>query len=75
MGGRGDQQYKNQQDGLTAYEAITKHKRIHLVVGFGELIHWQMAPAKPDPDKLDGDWRDGSFLGVMDVRGIRCRDR
>ena len=39
--------FKVQQDGRTAYEAITKHKCTHLIVGFGELIHWQMAPAKP----------------------------
>ena len=24
-----------------------------------------MAPAKPIPDKFDGDWRDGLFLGVI----------
>ena len=24
-----------------------------------------MAPAKPNLDKLDGDWRDGVFLGVI----------
>ena len=35
------------------------------MVGSGELIHWQMAPAKPNPDKLDGDWRDGICLGVI----------
>ena len=24
-----------------------------------------MVPAKPNPDKLDGDWRDGIILGVI----------
>ena len=57
--------FKLQEDGRTAYEAISKHQCTHLVVGFGELIHWQMAPAKPNPDKLHGDWRDGIFLGVI----------
>ena len=57
--------FKVQEYGRTAYEAITKHKCTHLVVGFGEFLHWRMAPAKPNPDKLDGDWRDGIFLGVI----------
>ena len=57
--------FKVQQDGRTAYEAITKHKCSHLVVGFGEHVHWQQTPQKPVPDKLDGDWRDGIFLGVI----------
>ena len=43
---------------------ITKHTCIHLIVGFGELSHWQMAPAKPNPDQFDGDWRDGVFVDV-----------
>ena len=54
-----------QEDGWTAYGAITKHKCTHLKVGFGELIHWQTAPAKPNPDRLDGDWLDGIFLGAI----------
>ena len=60
---------KVQEDGRTANEAIAKHKCTHLVVGCWEFIHWQMAPAKPNPDKLDGDWRDGIFLGVVGKSG------
>ena len=30
-----------QEDGQIAYEALTTHRCTHLVVGFGELIHWQ----------------------------------
>ena len=58
-----------QEDGRTAYKAITKHKCTHLVVGFGELIRREKAPAKPNPDKLDGAWRDGIFLGVIWTSG------
>ena len=58
-------QLKVQEDRRTEHEAITTHKCTHLVVGFGDLIHWQMAVAKPNPDKLDGDWRDGIFVGVI----------
>ena len=57
--------FKVQEDGRTAYGAVTTHKCTHLVVGFGELIHWQMAPAKPNPDKHDGDWRGGICIGVI----------
>ena len=55
--------FKVQEDGRFTYEAITKHKCTHLAVGFGELIRRHMAPAKPNPDKLDGDRCDGIFLG------------
>ena len=48
-----------------AYEGITKHKCTHLAVRFGESIPWQLAPAKTNLDKLDGDWCDGIFLGVV----------
>ena len=56
--------FKVQEDGRTAYKAVTKHMCIHLIVGFGGLVHWQMAPTKPNPDKFDGDWRDGIFPGA-----------
>ena len=57
--------FKVQQDGRTAYEATAKHECSHLIVGFGEHIRWQLTPQKPVPDMLDGDWRDGIFLGVI----------
>ena len=35
------------------------------MIGFGDLSPWQVAPAKHNPDKLDRDWCDGIFLGVI----------
>jgi hypothetical protein len=52
-------------DGKTAYERITKHACKHEVFGFGESVLWQMAPDKNNRDKLNGDFRDGIFLGVI----------
>ena len=33
--------------------------------GFGESVLWQMAPDKNNRDKLNGDFHDGLFLGVI----------
>ena len=59
------QAFKVQQGGHAAYEATAKHKCPHLVDRFREMIHWQLAPAKPNPDKFDDYWCDGICLGVM----------
>ena len=52
-------------DGFTCYERITKHKCKHAVYGFAESVIWQLPPDKSNRDKLDGDFRDGIFLGVV----------
>ena len=57
--------FKVQSDGRTAYERITKHRCNDVVVGFGESVLWQQAQDKGARDKLEGDWRDGIFLGVI----------
>ena len=57
--------FKVQEDGKTAYESITKHKCNHMVIGFGESVQWQMTPNKNVRDKVNGDFRDGIFLGVI----------
>ena len=57
--------FKIGSDGRTPYERITKHRCKHLIVGFGESVLWQQIPVKTARDKLEGDWRDGVFLGVI----------
>lgn len=69
--------FKVGYDGLTAYERITKHKCGHENFGFGESVIWQMTPDKTDRNKLDSNFRDGVFLGVVwrisvSVRGELC---
>ena len=34
-------------------------------IGFGESVQWQMTPNKNARDKVNGDFRDGIFLGVI----------
>ena len=51
--------------GKTAYERITRHRCNHTVIGFGESFPWQMSPDKTARDKLNSDFRDGIFLGVI----------
>ena len=50
-------------DGKTAYGRITRRRCSHTVVGFGESVHGQMTPDKTARDKLNGDFRDGIFVG------------
>ena len=57
--------YKLRSDGKTSYEKITGHSCKHPVFGFGESVIWQMAPDKNNRDKLNGDFRDGIFLGII----------
>ena len=57
--------FKVQDDGRTVYENITKHRCNHPVVGFGECVQWQQTQDKNARDKLEGDWREGIFLGVV----------
>ena len=52
-------------DGLTCYERMTKHKCKHAVYGFAESVIWQLPPDKSNRDKLDGDFVDGIFVGVV----------
>lgn len=52
-------------DGKTPYERATGHTCKHPVYGFGESVIWQLPPNKSDRDKLDGEFRDGIFLGVI----------
>ena len=52
-------------DGKTAYERITRNRCNHKAIGFGESILWQMTLDKTARDKLNGDFRDGIFLGVI----------
>ena len=57
--------FKVKSDGRTVYERLTNHKCKHLVVGFGEYVQWQQIQDKNARDKVNGDWRDGVFLGVI----------
>lgn len=52
-------------DGLTCYEIITKNQCKHEAFGFRESVIWQMAPDKIDRNKLDSNFRDWIFLGVV----------
>ena len=52
-------------DGKTAYERITRHRCNHKVTGFVESFLWQIVPDKNARDKLNGDFRDGTFLGII----------
>ena len=57
--------FKVGSDGLTAYERIAKHKCGREAFGFCESVIWQMTPDKTDRNKLDSNFRDGIFLGVV----------
>ena len=55
--------FKVGEDGKTCYERITGHRCKHPVYGFGESVIWQIPP--DDRDTLNGEFRDGIFLGVI----------
>ena len=57
--------FKVKSDGRTVYEKLTNHKCKHMIVGFGEHVQWQQIQDKNARDKVNGDWRDGIFLGAI----------
>ena len=57
--------FKVKSDGRTVYERFTSHKCKHSIVGFGESVQWQQIQDKNARGKVNGDWRDGVFLGVI----------
>ena len=52
-------------DGKACYERIAGQRCRHNVCGFGESIIWQKPPDKTNRGKLNCEFRDGIFLGVV----------
>ena len=57
--------YKVRANGKTSYDTITKHECGHQVFGFWEHVLWQLTPDKNSRGARNGDFGQGTFLGVI----------
>ena len=58
--------FKVQNSGRTTHEMATGHKCSHLIVGFGEKVHFKVTTDIKNRNKMETEWGIGYFLGVMD---------
>ena len=58
--------FKVQSTGRTTHEMATGHKCNHLIVGFGEKVHFKVTTDVKNRNKMDCERGIGYFLGVMD---------